>query len=48
MNDRETLDTELNVFADFNPKLPDNYTVRAVSVPREYPAGIAEIGKGSR
>jgi sugar/nucleoside kinase (ribokinase family) len=25
MNDRETLATELNVFADFNPKLPDTY-----------------------
>jgi sugar/nucleoside kinase (ribokinase family) len=25
MNDRETLTTELNVFADFNPKLPESY-----------------------
>ena len=25
MNDRETLQTDLNVFADFNPKLPDSY-----------------------
>jgi sugar/nucleoside kinase (ribokinase family) len=25
MNDRETLVTDLNVFADFNPKLPANY-----------------------
>ena len=25
MNDRETLTTDLNVFADFNPKLPDSY-----------------------
>jgi sugar/nucleoside kinase (ribokinase family) len=25
MNDRETLTTDLNVFADFNPKLPDTY-----------------------
>src|SRR6476646_3849936 len=25
MNDRETLTTDLNVFADFNPKLPANY-----------------------
>jgi sugar/nucleoside kinase (ribokinase family) len=25
MNDRETLATELNVFADFNPKLPESY-----------------------
>src|SRR5438874_715702 len=25
MNDRETLRTDLNVFADFNPKLPDAY-----------------------
>jgi sugar/nucleoside kinase (ribokinase family) len=25
MNDRETLVTDLNVFADFNPKLPDAY-----------------------
>lgn len=25
MNDRETLTTDLNVFANFDPKLPDNY-----------------------
>ena len=25
MNDRETLITELNVFADFDPKLPETY-----------------------
>jgi sugar/nucleoside kinase (ribokinase family) len=25
MNDRETLVTDLNVFADFNPKIPDSY-----------------------
>lgn len=25
MNDRETLTTELNVFADFNPQLPEDY-----------------------
>jgi sugar/nucleoside kinase (ribokinase family) len=25
MNERQTLDTQLNVFADFNPKLPENY-----------------------
>jgi len=25
MNDRETLTTDLNVFADFNPKLPERY-----------------------
>src|SRR5208282_2508733 len=25
MNDRETLVTDLNVFADFDPKLPDSY-----------------------
>lgn len=25
MNDRETLTTDLNVFADFNPKLPESY-----------------------
>ena len=25
MNDRETLRTDLNVFADFNPRLPDSY-----------------------
>jgi len=25
MNDRETLRTDLNVFADFNPKLPEDY-----------------------
>src|SRR6201989_3460817 len=26
MNDRKTLQTDLNVFADFNPKLPPEYT----------------------
>jgi len=26
MNERETLATELNVFADFNPRLPEKYT----------------------
>ena len=25
MNDRETLRTDLNVFADFNPRLPERY-----------------------
>ena len=25
MNDRTTLRTDLNVFADFNPKLPESY-----------------------
>src|SRR5580693_9377615 len=25
MNDRETLTTELNVFADFHPKIPESY-----------------------
>jgi len=28
MNDRETLQTDLNVFADFKPKLPDGYNER--------------------
>ena len=29
MNDRETLTTDLNVFADFNPKLPESYRYAA-------------------
>lgn len=28
MNDRETLTTDLNVFADFSPKLPDGYKTK--------------------
>jgi hypothetical protein len=27
MNDRTTLRTDLNVFADFNPKLPESYAL---------------------
>ena len=38
MNDRETLRTDLNVFADFNPKLPESYRARALSLPRQHPA----------
>ena len=39
MNDRETLRTDLNVFADFNPKLPESTGARpiccwAISSPR--------------
>ncbi len=36
MNDRETTATDLNVFADFNPKLPDSYKERTLSVFGEY------------
>ncbi len=42
MNDRTTLRTDLNVFADFNPKLPESLPLGAVSVPGQYPAGAAE------
>ena len=41
MNDRETLRTDLNVFADFNPKLPESLSRRALSVPRQHPARAA-------
>jgi hypothetical protein len=37
MNDRTTLRTDLNVFADFNPKLPESYR-GAVPLPRQHPA----------
>ena len=42
MNDRTTLRTDLNVFADFNPKLPPSYRSRAVPVPGQHPARAAE------
>jgi sugar/nucleoside kinase (ribokinase family) len=41
MNDRETLRTDLNVFADFQPKLPVAVPRGALSVVGEYPAGAA-------
>ena len=41
MNDRTTLQTDLNVFADFNPKLPAAYRAHALPRPRQHPAGAA-------
>ena len=41
MNDRTTLRTDLNVFADFDPKLPESYRSDAVSAARQHPAGAA-------
>ena len=41
MNDRETLRTDLNVFADFQPKLPERLPRRAISAVGQYPAGSA-------
>ncbi len=41
MNDRTTLRTDLNVFADFNPKLPPSVPLRTVPVPGQHPAGAA-------
>ena len=41
MNERTTLRTDLNVFADFQPKLPAAYQVAAVPAARQHPAGAA-------
>ena len=38
MNDRDTLTTDLNVFADFDPKLPESYQNRALSAAGQHPA----------
>lgn len=44
MNDRETLATELNVFADFNPQLPDAYrTTPYVMLGNIHPALQAQV-----
>ena len=40
MNDRETLRTDLNVFADFDPKLPDSYQDAEYRSARQYPAAV--------
>ena len=42
MNDRTTLRTDLNVFADFNPKLPESLPLRALPAAGQHPAGAAE------
>ena len=42
MNDRTTLRTDLNVFADFEPKLPESYRARAIPAARQHPARAAE------
>ena len=44
MNDRTTLVTDLNVFADFQPKIPPAYLESPLSFPREHSAGVAESG----
>ncbi len=41
MNDRTTLRTDLNVFAGFDPKLPESYLRLALPAARQYPAGAA-------
>ena len=41
MNDRTTLRTDLNVFADFNPKLPESYKKSPVPAARQHSAGSA-------
>ena len=41
MNDRTTLRTDLNVFADFNPKLPAILPLRAVSASGQHSARLA-------
>ncbi len=48
MNDRTTLQTDLNVFADFQPKLPAAYAAQPVSVPGQHTADSAERRAGSR
>ena len=42
MNDRTTLRTDLNVFAEFQPKLPGSYAESTLSVPRKHSAGSAK------
>ena len=47
MNERTTLATDLNVFADFKPKLPERLPFVAKYFSGEYPPGIAEFGAAS-
>ena len=52
LQSRETLETRLGVFADFQPKLPDAFRSRRVSVPRQHrsraPARRAGAGAQAR
>ena len=49
---RTTLDTQLNVFADFKPQLPEAWRDARVPVPRQHPPGAAarraDAGAASR
>ena len=47
MNDRETLTTDLNVFADFDPKLPESYKSRALSAAGQYSAALQQAVRGA-
>ena len=46
MNDRITLTTDLNVFADFQPKLPRELSFGALSAAGQYSARLAARGAG--
>ena len=48
MNDRTTLQTDLNVFAEFSPKLPAAYADRSVSSAWKYTAGAAAAAFSGR
>ena len=45
---RRTLDTQLNVFADFRPKIPADVPVRPVRPARQHPPGAAARGRSSK
>ena len=46
MNDRETLEVQLNVFGDFNPVLPRNFRRSRICVPGQRLAHVAAKGAG--
>ena len=53
MNDRETLATHLNVFADFSPKIPEGYraceTVFLANIDPDLQSDVlASLGPGKR
>ena len=48
MNDRDTLTTDLNVFADFNPKLPASYQNAPLSAARQHPARACSAASARR
>ena len=48
MNDRETLTTDLNVFADFDPKLPASYREAALPDAGQHPARLCRRACATR